>query len=579
VSTRPVPPIDRQFWLAILVAAVIVIPRTALISRAHSHYWDDQFHLACGLSLLTRADFRINRNDPPLGQAVLALPLLVTGSVPKSPAAYPAVLFGHRLSPETLSLIIALWKSLLFLPFAALVFHWCRTLYGLRSAWLALILILFDPTIAGHIAPASLDVPAVETILLACFLNWRYFQHPTRPRLVLAALATALALLTKHTAILLPVIILAYGVAATLVRRPAELPLRKAARALANQLAGIALITIVAIWPLTLFDVSRPSRHGPLIRTQYTEDFSFGADVINQSLERPWPAGIYIGSIRSAQEHAKHGHPAYILGRRSETGWWWYYPVLATYKIPIPILALFILAIFSLRKVRHTWDELALLIPAIAYTLFLCLQSINIGFRHFLPAYVPMLMLAGRSVGQTFLSAQTPLQDSALRTQHSGVLLTTGSWLLTTLLILDGLRIHPDYLSYTNFPRKNTHLAVSDSNLDWGQSLKQVRQWIDHNQLLINNRPVHIAYFGDPDGDPIRHYLGHRAHALGLRPEERIPQTGLLITSPVHLAGVYGEHDPLELLRQAEQQGLVSHLAIIGHTMRVYDLDQFDRHR
>jgi hypothetical protein len=582
VSSRPSPRLDRQFWLAILVAAVVVIPRTALVSRAHSNYWDDQFHLACGLSFLYRTDPRLYRNDPPLGQGLLALPMILTGSAPESPQSwysrphppsttppFVAVLFGHRLLPETLSLIIAVWKAVLFLPFAGLVFHWCRSLYGLASGWLGLILILFEPTIAGHVAPAALDVLGAEAILFASYFAWRYFRQPSRGGLVVAAVTTAAALLTKHTAVLLPAIIAAYGVAWRIGRRPADVPRTTAWRRLANELLAIGLVAIVSLWPLTLFDVSPPARHGPVIRTRYTQEFSFGADVINASLERRWPAGIYIGSIRSAQEHAKWGHPAFLLGQRREGGWWYYYPVVAAYKVPIPVAILFVLAIVSLWNVRPRWEELALVIPAIGYAIFLCVQSIDIGFRHFLPAYVPMLMFASRSLGT---------RNPELGTESARTIpfLTPGCRLLATLLILDSTRTHPDYLSYTNVPGKNVHLAISDSNLDWGQSLKQVRQWIDANPTLIRNRPIYLTYFGDTDGDPVSYYLGGRVIRFD-GGGEPLPASGVLIASPVHVADVYdhfrGVFDPI---RRAESEGRLSPVTIIGHCMRVYDLDVID---
>jgi hypothetical protein len=574
VTPRSVPPLDRQFWLAILVAALVVVPRTALIGRAHSHCWDDQFHLSCGLSFLLRTDPKFHRNDPPLGPGILALPFIVTGSIPESPESYWArphdpsstaappffaVLFGHRLAPETLSLLVALWKAMLFVPFTGLVFHWCRGLYGLRSGWLGLTLVLLEPTLAGHIAPAALDVLAVEAILFACYFAWRYFEQPTRRRLIYSGGAIAAALLTKHTAVLLPLIALAYGIGWRFLRRPPEMPRRKASRVLLNELLAIGLVVVVSIWPLTLFDFSPPNRYGPLIRTQYTEKFSFGADVVNTALERRWPAGIYIGSIRAAQQYTTRGHRGYLLGEKRDFGWWWYFPVVATYKVPLPIVAMFILAALSLSRVRPKWGELALLIPAVSYALFLCSQNIDIGFRHFLPAYVPMLILVTRGMGTSEPSLRRPL--------------TAGYCLLAGLLILDAARFHPDYLSYTNFPRKNVHLQISDSNLDWGQSLKQVRECIDSNAALIRGRPVYLAYFGDPDGDPVGHFLGQRVVPLAAD-DPALPSTGILIASPVHVADVYDHYPSLAPIRQAELEGRLTPLTIIGHSMRVYDLDR-----
>src|SRR5215207_10761452 len=76
--------IYRSVWLAVLITAAVVLPRTRLISRAHSTYWDDQYHLIRGLEFLRggRDDIELRYNDPPLGEALLALPMWVMGGKP-----------------------------------------------------------------------------------------------------------------------------------------------------------------------------------------------------------------------------------------------------------------------------------------------------------------------------------------------------------------------------------------------------------------------------------------------------------------------------------------------------------------
>ena len=88
---------------------------------------------------------------------------------------------------------------------------------------------------------------------------------------------------------------------------------------------------------------------------------------------------------------------------------------------------------------------------------------INIGLRHFLPAYVFMLLLASRSLWKP------------------GRGTTITAWAALAVAALHVLAYHPDYLSYLNLPRDRAYLSISDSNIDWGQSLKQVRAWIDRN--------------------------------------------------------------------------------------------------
>src|SRR5438105_2472355 len=86
--------VDRWFWLAILISACVVIPRSALIARAHSEYVDDQAHLRRGLTLLSRnsADASIMLTDPPAGAAIMVLPMWLAGcrlSDPITPEHWP----------------------------------------------------------------------------------------------------------------------------------------------------------------------------------------------------------------------------------------------------------------------------------------------------------------------------------------------------------------------------------------------------------------------------------------------------------------------------------------------------------
>jgi hypothetical protein len=557
-STQPgsrTPVFDRQLWLALLVTAAVVIPRTCLVSRAHSEYWDDQFHLSQGLSLLLGTKTGVIRNDPPLGQMVLAAPMVVTGCIPPRPEDVPpgeaggpappyvAVLYGHRLAPETISLVVALWKAVLFLPFGGLVFHWCRRLYGTAGGWLGLALVLTDPTVAGHLAPAALDVLAVEAIAFACYFAWACFERPSAGRMVGAGVATAAAMLTKHTAVILPLVVAAYALAHWLRgRREAGAP---SLRARVNQLFAVGVVAAVSMWPLTAFDFSRPADHAPLLSAVYTEGVSFKADVVNGALMRRWPAGVYLGSVRGAQSHAEEGHPAYLWGRRSAHGWWYYFPVLAAYKVPFGVAVVIAAAALSLAWRRPTFGEVPLAVAAVAWAALVVTGGIHVGFRHALPAYVPLLMLCARA------AAARPRALRAL------------AWAGVAAAAIDLHLWHPDYLSYVNFPRDKPYLAISDSNVDWGQSLKQVRRWLDDRKP--DGRPVWLGYFGNEQGRSVPHYLGDRVREL--HDDDAAPNHGVLIISPVWVAGAYG-HEQYAFLRGRTPD------AVIGHCMLVYDLDR-----
>jgi len=67
--------------------------------------------------------------------------------------------------------------------------------------------------------------------------------------------------------------------------------------------------------------------------------------------------------------------------------------------------------------------------------------------------------------------------------------------------IFSSLRVFPVYLAYANElwgGPANTYKYLSDSNADWGQQLKSVKQYLDQRHV----KNCWFAYFGDVVADP-----------------------------------------------------------------------------
>jgi len=121
---------------------------------------------------------------------------------------------------------------------------------------------------------------------------------------------------------------------------------------------------------------------------------------------------------------------------------------------------------------------------------------------------------------------------------------------------------HPDELSYINLPWKRPEGIISDSNIDWGQSLKQIREWL--NAHPHEGREAYAQLFiPDTHGVAFDYYLGRRVKWV----DEKAPEHGLLIVSPVMIWGAYALPERFEKFRERRP------VAIIGHCIRVYDLD------
>jgi hypothetical protein len=548
----------RQVALAVVVAATVFVPRSIAMTNAHSDSYDDDYHLTRGLTFLTRsfgsADLRMN--DPPLGEGLVALPMLVTNVV-EGRKLTDDRLYDRPGRAETLAFRAGVWNSLMALPLVGVVFAWCQSVYGARSAWLVTGLLLVEPTFAALIPVPTPDIAGVSGIVVGCYLAWRYFERPSSGRLIAAGVAGAAALMLKHTAAILPFVILAMAGLEWVVRPWLERSEFSAwlgtVPGRVRRLATMALVGAISLWALTLFDVSPPissttSEHavGPTDRSTASQGHSLRIRLENAlRLTDPWPAGVYLRAFRTGLGHGIGGHEAYLLGEKRITGWWYYYPVVASYKVPIGIAIVILLAVGSLLVTPPRWAEWGLAIPLLAWTAFLMKSSVNIGFRHFLPAYVFFLAMAGRCVAQR------------------GRVWTVAAWSAVVAAALHVASFHPDYLCYINAPRHKPHLAISDSNVDWGQSLKQVRDWLDaHPQ---RDRAVSLHYFGKDD-DRVRYYLGDRVVVLAN--DDPPPTRGLLIISGVQEASPYDPRDVYTTLWPHEPE------AVIGHCMLVYDLDK-----
>jgi hypothetical protein len=510
---------DRHFWLALLLGLLIVLPRALWITSHSSPAYDDQYHISRGLLVLSGAKAPLSFNDPPFGAVLTALPLHIIGVKPP----YPGTLWGagdigqihehynpyftSTYHPYTLMTIVAAWKALLFLPTLAMAFAWARAAFNsTASGWLTLLLLALEPNLAGHIHTAALDVLGMQAVLLVAYTCWLYLRSPTQLRAAVMAASCALAMSIKHTAAIAP----AYCVAITLV---VYLFRRQqwgiTARQLVHHLCLCILVGALALWAATLFDISQPRLWGRSLSVDYSSLFSFG-QFYNDLMVRTLPAGTYFGSLAEALAHGADGHPAYLLGEiRSKGGWWYYHLVVMALKVPLPVFALLLLAALSFLWRRPTLADSCILAAMLLWAIFISTSGIDIGIRHAFPFYGLLLIFAARA-------ATIPTKPLAYLPP-----------ILTALLAIDAARSGPWYISYFNLPYKNPHLLISDSNIDWGHTLRETRRWIDQN--LPPDTPAKIIYWGDPFGPYVEQLVGPQYFIP--RQQEMLPPTGYLIVS------------------------------------------------
>src|SRR6266481_8134190 len=189
--------------------AALVLQLTLSVSR-ESPTWDEGDHIFAGYRSLTHKDFGLNPEHPPLVKMLAAAPLL------PMPLKIPEVknrffmqeafldgkefLFGN--DADAMMFRARMTASILTVLLALLVFLATREFFGTGSAFIALMLIVFEPNLLAHGARVTTDAGLSCFTFATIYAFYRYVKVPSAWRLAVVGLATGLTLAAKHTGIL-----------------------------------------------------------------------------------------------------------------------------------------------------------------------------------------------------------------------------------------------------------------------------------------------------------------------------------------------------------------------------------------
>src|SRR5678816_675383 len=118
--------LDRHFWLAMVIATIVLLGRSWIITNAQSERIDDEYHVQRGVMFLNRTlgnQKAFKLNDPPLGEAIGVLPLWIAGNWAHH-SKDGRYIWGEKYSADTILNVIGLWKSLLLVPMIGVVWVW-----------------------------------------------------------------------------------------------------------------------------------------------------------------------------------------------------------------------------------------------------------------------------------------------------------------------------------------------------------------------------------------------------------------------------------------------------------------------
>lgn len=478
---------------SLLLFLILSIP--ALVEE--TPIFDEGTHLAAGYSYAAFHDFRLNPEHPPLGKLLSALPLLALDvRWPTSPEAWNQAQqywYGFALyyqcgnDPDSLvfwsRLPTLIWGMLLL----SSVYLVSRLLFGSRGGLISLVVATFCPSVLAHSHYVTTDLIVATLSFMAVVALWRALSGESLRWTAYAGVLLGGALGSKFTAVLLGPIVLLVA-ASCYFQEPEEGSPSKSGVARLGELTGklllAGLIAFVTLWGIYDFRFSAD----PDGQYAFSWDYKVlesGATAagVKFAREHHLLPEAYLKGFADVQQHSLTGHGAYALGLHSSVGWWWYFPFAFLVKTPLPTLLLMVAGLFAARK-RSSPDRPAgefLFIPLIIFWVLSISSNINIGIRHLLPVYPPMLVLAGGV--------------AAFRSWETLLWVRRGAFVLICASALSCLAEAPYYLAYFNFPSRlffERHEMLADSNLDWGQDLARLKKYMERHGI----DEIKLAYFG-----------------------------------------------------------------------------------
>ena len=438
---------------------------------------DELVHIPAGYYHLVAGEFQLNNEHPPLVKMWAALPLLFIQPNETSPDEATG-----NFSEETWKTMdqfwpsnrehyeaIFFWTRAMMIPITVglgiLIFVYARDLFGARAAAFAVALYTLEPTVLAHGRIVHTDLPAAFAFLLFFFALRYYLKARTSRRALLLGLASGLALVVKFSMIVLWPILAVLAIGGFIFAARWQESRKRIAVHLGIVICFMILVINAAYYfrspPVEAADVKWVQTMSAPSLNNWIKFFRVGSKVVPTY----WLFGQY-----NVMLHNRDGHATSLLGQYNQNGWWYYFPVAFALKTSLPFLILCVAALaWTLWSIwKRDWRFLWLIIPFAIYAAMSMASNINIGIRHFLPAYPYLFIAAG------------VLLDRLLRVKYAHHLMVAIIVLLFGWMSVEMLRAYPDYIPYMNqLASGHPHWwYLSDSNVEWGDDVRALAEYL-----------------------------------------------------------------------------------------------------
>jgi hypothetical protein len=275
---------------------------------------------------------------------------------------------------------------------------------------------------------------------------------------------------------------------------------------------------------------------------------------------------LYLTGLKQVNADHRAVYQLYLHGDLAKR-FYSYFVVAYLLKEPLATILLSAAGLWVLLRSKSMpiLSKLFLLLPPAVFLVAMTIFADDMGVRYLIPALPFVYLLGGKGLAALF-----------------GRNLVWGRYVASALclwVVIEAAGIYPDHLSYFNemacLLEKPAQIGwdggsrcgplwLDDSNVDWGQGLKQLRGWMDRHG---SGRTLRLAYFGS-----------FPPEAYGLRFEK--VETSALMADPSPGLYAVSAHLVAHLPAAGEQIApgaaawlrRVAPVDIVGHAFYIYDV-------
>ena len=494
---------------------------------------DEVLHVNAGYSYLTRQDYRLNPEHPPIIKDFAAIPLLFLdlNFVDENSYWNTEINRQHILGPDFFYHSgndpnqIIFWSRLpmlfvmVFLGF--FIFYWAKKLTGSLFGLITLILFSFSPNFLAHGRLVTTDVGATLGFVIAIYFYLKFLDNPSFKNILLAGCSLGFAILTKFsTFILIP-----FFVFLTIIYVHVQIQKGREKDSFIKYLFFgllvflVALVVVGIVYQLHMinYPVEKQISDSEEILARWcnSEPSEVNYEFADNVLIRPY-AHYFMGLLRTVARVNTTGIIDYVYfwGEAIITNCRIYFPALYLFKIPLGFHLLSLISLITVfyltaKKLLHGFDkvkwklwlkkhfhEFSMLSFVVMYSFIAIMSPISIGFRHFIPVLPFIYILVVIIIKKWFQEVSFPNFETKIILIFSLLL-----W-----YVLSSIYSFPHYLSYYNELAGGIHNGYkisADLNYDWGKDLKRLTNWVDDNEI----QSIYLDYFGTAEPE---YYLGEK---------------------------------------------------------------------